>query len=168
MAGWELFGGTVNQAGQHDRATRVIDIRRQPQPLERRFEGGNVACPNVHHCICTAGNRASLDDLWHVGEDAEKFIRRDGAATEQFNICLCTHAIDGRIHLDREATDDAIEYQPVDPAFHGRCRQSDDRADIAVTSARILAEQVEDAAVEVVHSASLGAIVAPTLALKQQ
>jgi hypothetical protein len=64
--------------------------------------------------------------------------------------------------LDGEAADHAVGHKPVDSALHGRGRQPDDRTDVAVPRAGVLPEEVEDAAIEVVHPTSVRGEIART------
>ena len=53
--------------------------------------------------------------------------------------------------LDREPADHAVGDEPVDPALDGGGREPDDLADVAVAGAGVLAEQVDDAVIQIVH-----------------
>ena len=133
----------------------MIDRRRDAHLLERVLERRDVARADVHHRVGRPGDGRGVDDLGHTREDALQLVGGDGAPAEQFDVRLGGHPIDGGVDLDRERADDAVGDQPVDPALHRGGRQPHPVADIAVAGAGVLAEQIEDAEIEIVHPRSL-------------
>jgi len=92
--------------------------------LQRGLQAWNVPGPNVHHRVGAAGDRAGIHDLRDPGQDAQQLLRRDGSATEQLDVRLRAHAVDGRVHLDRKAPDHAVCDLDVlaERAEHGELR----------------------------------------------
>ena len=97
--------GAVDEPRQHDRASGVVDVRRDPHALERDFEARDVAAPHVHDGIGRACHCACVHDLGDSGEDAAQFLRRDGTPAEQFDVRFGRKTVDCRIDLDREQAD---------------------------------------------------------------
>ena len=86
------------------------------------------------------------------GEDAPQLFGRHGAAAEQFDVRLGGESVDLRVDLDGERADDLVGDEPVDAALHGRGGEADLVADLAVSGPCVLAQEVDDPVVEVVHA----------------
>ena len=150
----------VDEPRQHDRAARVVDVGRQPHLLEGGFEARDVAGADVDDRVGAARHGSRIHHFRHRREDAQQLVGRDRAAAEQLDVGFGAHPVDRRVDLDREAADHPVGDEPVDASLDGRGREPHDRSDVAVAGARVLAEQVEDAAIEVVHGQILWSIVA--------
>ena len=121
---------------------------------------GDVAGAHVHDRVGAARHGAGVDDLGHTLQDALQLVGGDGSAAEQLDVRLGRHAVDGGVDLDGERADDPVGDEAVDATLHSRRRQAHRRPDVAIARARVLAEQVEDGAIEVVHSRSVRRFVA--------
>ncbi len=94
------------------------------------------------------------------GQDPLELLRGDGAAAEQLDVGLGAEPVDGGVDLDREGPDDAVGDEAVDATFYCGGGEADPLPDVAVARTRVLAEHVEDAVVEIVHTGTLRRFIA--------
>ena len=75
----------------------------------------DAAGAHVDDRVGAARDGAGVDHLGHPLQDALELVGCHGAAAEVLDVGLGRHAVDGRIDLDGERTDDAVGDEAVDP-----------------------------------------------------
>ncbi len=138
----------------------MVDVGSKPKPLEGDLETGDVARTHVNYRVGASADRTGIDDLGDRREDAAQFLRRHGSAAKEFDIGLGGQAVHIRVHLHGESADDLVGDELVHAPLNGGRRESDHFADVSVSGAGILAKQVDNSVIEVVHVDTLRRIVA--------
>ena len=110
----------------------------------------------MHNRIGLSGHRSGIDHFRDAVQEFPQIIRRHRPATIQFNVCLDSDAFRGRVDVDGETTDGPRVNETVHASLYSACRQTDNIADFGVSSARILAELLDNSLVSCVHAAILG------------
>ena len=55
----------MNESREHNGALGVVDVRRDPDALQRILQGTNVFGPHVNNGVGIATDRAGIDNLGH-------------------------------------------------------------------------------------------------------